>query len=436
MITWFLKKGEDRRVRSQHPWVFSNEINGSPKGALPGGPIELRDMRGEVVARGYGNPHSLISFRALSFGAESEATPWERESLLRKLKQAWKRRLKSGCQYSFRLCFSEADFFPGLIVDYFTVQNGEHTGQVFSVQVLTAGASHLLGDLNSFFEELTAIAYKENLSSFDWERTGLVIRNDVQIRKLEGLPVEEPKIAKEISGVDFRQAPLVLEGSRDKKLILKADLVDGQKTGFFLDQWENIQIAKSVLRRSWTLAKPKEPIRILDLCCYVGHWGSQLASLCEEMNVPCEVVLFDISKTALEFAENNVRANSQAKVSTVMGDALEDLGQFADNSFDIVIADPPAFIKNKKDVPIGRHAYLKMNSQAFRISKVGGWVVSCSCSGLLPENEFAETLSKSAFRAKKKAPVIARGGHGSDHPFLHSFPEGRYLKMFLQSVEQ
>ncbi|MGE3758035.1 MAG: methyltransferase domain-containing protein [Pseudobdellovibrionaceae bacterium] len=279
------------------------------------------------------------------------------------------------------------------------------------------------------------MAKQEGLSEFDWQKTGLVVRNDVQVRKLEGLTVDAPVVAKDLGSFDLTQAPLVLEGAAGRQLILKADLVEGQKTGFFLDQWENIQIVLSMLERSWKISKPEGPIRILDLCCYVGHWGTQLAALCKEMDITCEVVLFDISKTALEFASKNVRAHSDCSVTAVEGDVLEELTQFADSSFDIVIADPPAFIKNKKDVPIGRHAYLKMNSQAFRIARSGGWVVSCSCSGLLIESDFAETLSKSASRGKKKAIVVGRGGHGADHPFLHSFPEGRYLKMFLQQVE-
>lgn len=437
VVTWTLRKGEDRRIRSQHPWVFSNELNASPKGIVPGTPIELRDFKGELVARGYGNPHSLIAFRALSFGGSQSESPWQISSLQDKLLQAWERRRVSGCRYSYRLCFSEVDGLPGLIVDYFTLKTSSSLAQVFSVQVLTSGMSSLVGDVQEFFKGVTEEAQRRGLSEFDWNHTGVVLRNDVQIRKLEGLEVESPRPLKEIENFSLNEAPLVLEGQNGEGLILKADLIQGQKTGFFLDQWANIQIVKNVLRRSFAQPAnlPKQKVRILDLCCYVGHWGTQLADLCRELNLECEVVLFDTSKNALQFADANVKANSSCQVTPVQGDVLEHLMQFTDNSFDIVIADPPAFIKNKKDLPVGKHAYLKMNSQAFRIAKSGGWVVSCSCSGLLPETDFSEVLAKSAWRGKKKATVVARGGHGPDHPILHSFPEGNYLKMFLQTVE-
>lgn len=432
MVIWKLKEGDDRRLRSQHPWVFSNELQKSPKGHFPGAPVEIQDYKGQFIARGYGNPNSLISFRALSFDPQ-DREPWSINSLIEKLIHSWRMRKQLGFKGSFRLCFGEADFIPGLVVDYYLCQTNQGQIQVFTAQILTAGMDFAIKDLNDFFKLLNDRAVEENLTTLSWDQTAVVQRNDVGIRKLEGMQVIEPLIVKNINGIDLKQIDILLNSASDDQTIcMQCDLHEGQKTGFFLDQTENIYLVVQQLT-SLVKAKKLKKIKVLDLCCYVGHWSTQIARAMKNLAVEVEISQVDVSKSALAFAKTNAEREG-AVVTTCQLDVLEGLGVFQDNSFDIIIADPPAFIKAKKDIPTGKHAYLKMNSQAFRICRRQGILVSCSCSGLLTEDDFREAIRKASVRNKKSAQCIGRGGHASDHPLLMSFEEGFYLKMYVNWV--
>ncbi len=491
---WRLKKGFDRRIRSHHPWVFSNELESSPKGHLPGAPVELRNHQDQLVAQGYGNPHSLISFRALQF-EESEGDACSLNSIREKLLNSWMARRKMGFNGSFRLCFGEGDQIPGLVVDYYVARNKSDLNsnldenkcaQIFCIQILTAGMNSLfdLGNKNSeiafdsliqLFHELTETAQSQGISSFEWQRTGIVLRNDVSVRKLEGLEVDPPKVVRKpqlienLSEVvaaigDYKnQEPKGLTSidnktfsNKESTLWLACDLIEGQKTGFFLDQTHNISLVNNFVQEWAIVSNFSETncIRILDLCCYVGHWSTRLTNTlfktlyANKKSLTIEVTLVDVSETALEFATFNVKnnlnnllrnfseknRNLEIKVISRKLNVASELDQLPTGNYDIVIADPPAFIKAKKDLPTGQHAYLKLGTHSFRLVKGNGFVVSCSCSGLLEDLDFRHSLAKSILRNRKQARCVVRGGHAADHPTLLSFPEGEYLKMYTHFV--
>ncbi|MEY4617199.1 MAG: hypothetical protein RJB66_2159 [Pseudomonadota bacterium] len=428
MIRWVLKKGDDRRLRSGHPWVFSNELMSSPKGLIPGELVEMVDQKGHFLARGYGNPHSLIAFRAVSW-SEGEKEILSPDFFVNRLMRAWKVRSLSGLQQSFRLCYGEADGMPGLIVDRYITK----TGVVFAVQLLTAGMQKNLHSIaESVFSLLLERARQEGLTSFDGHQLAIVIRNDVNIRKLEGLQVEEPVVLVNKMPVGLKEIEIAIDSPEQSDPVwMTVDLEGGQKTGFFLDQRGNIFDILEYLKRSTLPSMANKKIRILDLCCYVGHWSTQLVRFLKTQNINVEVHLLDISKEALRLAEMNVKrvCGSADKVVVHQADVLNSLDQFADGGFDIVIADPPAFIKAKKDLPTGSHAYLKMNTHAFRITSPKGLVVSCSCSGLMELDNFRDILRKAQVRQSMMMPSVVMGGHSPDHPIIMSFPEGIYLKM-------
>ncbi|MNJ99843.1 Ribosomal RNA large subunit methyltransferase I [compost metagenome] len=432
MTVWRLRQGADRRVRSGHPWVFSNELDASPKGHVPGAPVELQDAKGQFLARGYGNPHSLIAFRALSFNSQDKE-PTSFEYLHNKLLNAWRSRKATGFKGSFRLCFGESDYLPGLVLDYYLVEPNGKRAQVFAAQFVTAGLDTAVQDREAFFKSFVEKAKAEGLTDLDWDRTAVVVRNDVGVRKLEGLQVEEPKILKAIDCVDLANIEILVNSASDEGLVkMSCDLHEGQKTGFFLDQTHNIFLAVNIFK-SWAKTRKQKSIRVLDLCCYVGHWSTQITRALKAQGLDVEVTIVDVSKTALEFAKRNAeREGAQVKVEEM--DVLEGLGALASQHYDIVIADPPAFIKAKKDIPTGQHAYMKMNTQAFRMVKKEGFVVSCSCSGLLTEEDFREAIRKSVLRNHLEARGVLRGGHAADHPTLIQFPEGFYLKMYTHQV--
>lgn len=424
---WKLKPGADKRIRSGHPWIFSNELSQSPKGHVLGAPVELQDARGGFLARGYGNPFSLISFRALTF-QEQERNPWSESFLQERLLESWTVRKKSGFQGSFRLCFGESDFLPGLICDYYLCQTESGLSQVFVMQIVTAGMQALIQDPVSLIQGLVQLAADKGLSAISFARTAIVLRNDVNVRKLEGMTLEDPKVLKEAEGLTLTSSDILIQKSGDP-VLMTCDLFDGQKTGFFLDQTHNIELFLELLRPMSQDWKAQKTIRVLDLCCYVGHWSTQITACLKKLGFTVEVTQIDVSEPALRFAKKNAE-RAGAQVQSLKLDVTEALKDLPTGHYDIVIADPPAFIKAKKDVPIGKHAYLKMNSQAFRIVKSQGLVVSCSCSGLLTEEEFRDVLRKASQRNGLGARSLVRGGHAADHPTLMQFPEGFYLKMF------
>lgn len=434
MKIWKLKKGHDIRLRSRHPWVFSNELLDSPKSIKPGEPVEIQDIRGQFLARGYGNPHSLISFRALSFTLQDE-NPLSVVSLCDKLLKAWKMRFELGFNLSFRVCYSEADDMPGIICDRYIFTKSGVTYQVFSYQLLTSGMDTAFKENGlEIFKQLTEKSVAENLSAISWDQTILVQRNDVNIRKLEGLLPEPPVQIKSVTNEDLTDISIEVQNVVDsnEKIYFKINLIEGQKTGFFLDQTHNMKLLIDCLEQKRHVLKNRR-VKILDLCCYMGQWASQIAFNLKKWDIDCEVHLVDVSDLALKKAAENLAVYG-FEVKTYKLDVLDGLSAFGNAEFDIVISDPPAFVKNKKDLHPGLHAYTKLNAQAFRISRADGIVVSCTCSGLVSMEDFKESLRKAVLKSGKSAKCILSGGQGWDHPTLMSFPEGFYLKMVMHQL--
>ncbi len=422
MQIWKLNAGSDKRFRSGHPWVYSNELAHSPKGLEPGAPVELQDAGGKFLARGYGNPASLIAFRALSRDPQI-ADPLSGENVKRLLSVAAGLRRDLGLEsYSHRLVHGEADGIPGLIVDRYRLigdEGGDAT--VLAIQAHTAGADRLLGHV------------LEALAALDPEAT-VVVRNDLGVRKLEGIESQEPRIERtgklgSAARERLQRARIRVRGASSGELFFQCDLLEGQKTGFFLDQSANIELAVRRLRGHGG----RGPVKILDLCCYVGQWGAQLAAALKAEGRVAQVTAVDASESALAFARANVEA-AGGQCETIKMDVLRGLESLETGSFDWVICDPPALIKSRKDIPQGTHAYLQLNTQAIRLARKGGAIVSCSCSALLDEESFTQTLSKAAYRNRAEIRWVARGGQAPDHPVKLEFPEGRYLKAWIGRV--
>lgn len=429
IIQWRVTKGHDRRLRAGHPWLFSNQLSHSPKGIEPGTPVELVSDRDEFLAFGYGNPHSLIAFRAISFSAK-ERDFFSSEALAGKIISAWKYRAKQGFTTSFRVVFSEADALPGLVVDRFDLGHE----QVLAFQVLTAGMERWLSDAVALFHNVVQAARSENLCPQTWEQTFLVERKDTSVRKLESLEVQEPcclQAPPDIANVEgfLSNAKVRVQGEKEIHL-LYADLLHGQKTGFFLDQSWNMRLLQQALATRQDLPSP---FRILDLCCYVGHWSLQIAASLKARGVTPVVDLVDVSEEALARASRTLK-EAGIEHHTHKVDVMKDLERWPAGEFDLLVVDPPAFAKSRKDLPNAEHAYLKLNTEAFRKTRDHSLVVSCSCSGLVEEDVFAQTLAKALRRSGRRGYWIARGGQGFDHPIAPGFPEGKYLKMILTQI--
>ena len=420
---WTLKKDAQYRVKLQHPWVYRDELKMAPELPYKGAPVELRSETGEVLARGYGNLHSKLAFRVLSFGSFT-GNPWSQEFFLYKLTNAWKTRKRLGFKGSFRLCFGEGDGLTGLVIDYYLLQK-EQPIQVLAVQILTAGMESVFRASPELLRNLITRANEQGLTDIKWDETAIIYRNDVRTREHEGLKQEEARFVQNLKDIDWTHAPVIVNSWNWKETItLQCDLYQGQKTGLFLDQSYNIHSVLNFL----TQFNDKKKLRVLDICCYVGHWSSQFSHWAKENNVELEIDLLDISESALKYASENAQSNGHAKIQTHKQDALNDW-PLDEKAYDVVICDPPAFVKSMKDKDKGLSAYVRLNTESIKRVTKGGLLVTCSCSGIVERDDFDKALQKGFLRSERQGQLLFRGGNGWDHPARPNFPEGQYLKM-------
>jgi 23S rRNA (cytosine1962-C5)-methyltransferase len=387
-----LKKNEDRRVRSGHLWVFSNEIAAFDKEQEfePGEIVEVvghggrEGRRGAYIGRGYINPHSLISIRLLTRGRESIDVEFFAERIRRALD--FRRRLYPG-EETFRVVFGESDGLPGLIIDKY--------GDVLVLQITTLGMHVRLGEI------LEAIAVA-GLSP-----EAIVLRSDTPAAKLEGFEGETRVVAGKIEG------PVRIE---QDGLAFDVDVLEGQKTGFFLDQRENRSSIAGMLKGA----------RVLDCFCYSGAWSIHAAVAGAK-----SVLGVDSSGRAIAAARANAALNStEAVCEFETGDVFDKLATLveAGELFDCVFLDPPAFAKNKRGIKKAEAAYAKINRLAMRLIEPGGLLVSNSCSFHISPESFRQVLSLAARKSRRSAAVIEWRGQSRDHAALLAMPETTYLK--------
>lgn len=418
MHTWDISPRGEKRFLEGHPWVFSNEIQSPIKKVEPGDLVQLISSKGKALAVGYGNPHSLIAFRCLDRAPATISEEWVVDRLIQ---AARFRETLQVSKYSHRLAFSEADQLPGLVIDCFKTPR---TQQIFVVEILTAGMEKLLADpvktLTAFLQKSAAL----NLNYYPASKTTFIIKRDSSFRKLENLPLENVLISGELTTDELKDVPITVASASNARdyIQLHANLAGGQKTGFFLDQRQNIQLLIANLPRF-----SEDSVKMLDLFCYVGQWSKQVAHHFQLQDRKIQLHAVDASMSALEFAEKNLGPDALLEKM----DIVEHASALAQNTYDIVVCDPPALIKSKKDFDAGRHAYIKVNTAAMRALKPGGIFVSCSCSQHLNDQELMDVLVRSSVKAQKNIKWIARGLQGSDHPMMLEFPQGTYLNAWI-----
>jgi len=378
-----LKKDCDRRIKIGNLWVFSNEIAEVGNLASDGGIVDIRDSRGGFVGRGYLNRHSLIAARILTYREEAIDTDF----FHKRIKEALNRRerLLPGLQ-ALRLIHSEGDFLPGLIVDRY--------GDCLSVQTLTLGMEMWKDTVCDILEEM----FRPRI---------IVERNDVSVRKLEGL--DEKKGTLRGSG----ETKVVIEENGNRFLV---DLVEGQKTGFFLDQRENRE-------RLHEYVKGK---KVLDCFCYSGGWSMYAAGGGAE-----QVTGVDASQGAVDLATENAGINGYSQTCKfIKSDVFHFLRETAKRGerFDVIVLDPPAFVKSKKEVADAVRGYHEINMTAMKLLKDGGILVTSSCSHHIDRELFTDILVKAARDAGKIARLLEFRSQGKDHPVLLPMRETEYLK--------
>ena len=385
-----LRAGEDRRVRAGHPWAFSNEILMDPetKALPPGSLVILRAPGGEALGLATFNPHSLIAARVLTSNPEASV---DALFLGRRLAQAAALRDRLiGVPY-YRLIHAEADGLPGVIIDRF--------GDALVVQVNTAGM------------ELLTPVLLEALEA-ELSPTTIVLKNDSPVRPLEGL-----KRGTTVVKGDASQPIELVEN--DARFV--ADLSGGQKTGWFYDQRDNRRFMAG-------LAKDAS---VLDVYSYSGGFGV-LAAVRGAKSVVC----VDRSQPALDAAQAAAALNGvDTVVSFDKGEAFETLEKLAGQSFDIVICDPPAFVKSRKDIKIGAQGYRKLVRLAAPLVARGGFFFAASCSHLVDPPLFSEQMRRGLRDAGRTGRILRSSGAALDHPVHPGLPETAYLKALTLQLD-
>jgi 23S rRNA (cytosine1962-C5)-methyltransferase len=355
-------------------------------GAEPGEPVRVHAAGGRFVAAGYCHPHTTIAVRVLTL----EDEPVDAALVARRLDEALalRRTTLSPAAGAYRVVNGEGDRLPGVVVDRYA--------EFLVCQFLTAGAARLA--------PAVVAALVDRLAP-----RGVFERSEGSVRREEGLPGARGVLAGEAPPV-----PLVIEEEGARFLV---DVVHGQKTGFFLDQRESRARVRS-------LAAGR---RVLNAFAYTGAFAV-VAGLAGAS----EVVSVDTSAPALALAEAAWAANGLPATASrfVAADVFEFLRAERD-PYDLVILDPPPFVRRRRDLAPGLRGYKDVNLQAFRRLAPGGWLLTASCSQHLPRASFHEVVAAAAADAGRVATLVAEGGHPADHPTLVAHPEGEYLKVLL-----
>jgi 23S rRNA (cytosine1962-C5)-methyltransferase len=384
-----LKRNEDRRLHAGHLWVFSNEVDTQQTPLTKFGSGELARIlahNDRALGLAYVNPKSLISARMLGTWTVPDAA-W----FAARIRVALALRERLYPEPYYRVVYGESDGLPGLVVDRY--------GPQCVVQIGTAGMELMKADIQAAVLDVL-------------ECDALLFKNDGGARELEGLPsyVEAAKGT-------FDELGLVIEDG----IKFSAPLALGQKTGWFFDQAANRRALPKYLRKG---------ARVLDVFSYVGAWGVRAAR-----SGASEVICVDSSAPALDLAEKNGERNGVA-VSTRKGDAFDVLEELAREGarFDVVIVDPPAFAKRRKDLPKALAAYKRLNQLAMLLLAGDGILVSCSCSYHVSAEDLQDAIAKAARAANKHLQILELGGQAPDHPVHPAIPETRYLKAYFCRV--
>ncbi|MDH5488256.1 MAG: class I SAM-dependent rRNA methyltransferase [Gammaproteobacteria bacterium] len=384
-----LNKNEDRRLRAGHVWVFSNEVDTklTPLTAFePGQQVLIEDAAGHALGSGYVNPHALICARLVSRDPKYVI---DQSLLTHRLNIALSLRERLFDTPYYRLAFGDSDGLPGLVVDRY--------GNILVAQITTAGMEKLKSEIVAALQKVLRPA-------------AILWRNDTSIREMEGLTSyveaalgEVPEfITLEENGVKF-----------------EVPLHTGQKTGWFYDQRPNRTRLRHYIKDQ----------RVLDVFSYLGAFGVQAAAA-----GAASVLCADSSPKAVELISRNAELNGVTeKISVEKEEAFELLRRLrsARERFDVVVLDPPAFIKRKKDIKEGTKAYQRLNQMAMQVLSKDGILVSCSCSYHLHRDDLREILLKNSRHIDRFLEIIEEGHQGPDHPMHPAIPETGYLKAFF-----
>ena len=386
-----LRRNEERRLAAGHLWVYSNEVDTRKtplSGFEPGSLAVIQSSVGKTLGSGFVNPHSLICARLLTRRPRTQIDAGFFERRLRSALQLRESLFDRSC---YRLVYGESDGLPGLVVDRY--------GDVLVVQITTAGMEGVRDVLLAVLDKLLS-------------PTAILLRNDTAMRALEGLSQEVEVIG------ELPESVFVEEGGVRFEVPLSA----GQKTGWFYDQRSN-----RAAMHKYVVGK-----RVLDVFSYIGAWGLQAAAAGAS-----EVCCVDAAPLAQTWVEKNAATNGlEARITQRHGDAFDVLKALREESqrYDVVIVDPPAFIKRRREIRAGEQGYAGINRLALQVLAADGILISCSCSMHLAESRLQKIVYQSARQQGRQLQLLERGFQCMDHPVHPAIAETAYLKALFCRV--
>ncbi len=389
MAKFYLRKKIGDRVVNGHPWVFANELGDSEGDYKAGDIVDVHSSNGTYIGSGYINPSSLIRIRILT---RNKQEPINEAFFYNKLVAAWEYRKQLGYVENCRLIFGEADGMPALIIDKFN--------DYFVIQSMALGI------------DLWKQAIVNALQKI-FNPKGIYERNDVPVRELEGM--------QQIKG--FLSEPF------DTNIIINenglqfhVDIANGQKTGYFLDQQDNRRAIQHIVKGA----------NVLEAFCYTGTFSVHAAHYGAK-----KVLGLDISEQAVEKAKANARLNGYQDICDFKAvNAFDYLKQISkeQQQFDVVILDPPAFTKSREHIQKAVTGYKEINLRGMKLVKPGGFLVSASCTNLVPPDLFLKTIEMAAKDAKRKLRQVTWQTQAADHPIVWHIPNTQYLKFLIVQV--
>lgn len=389
MATVFLRRGKEKRLATGHLWVYEGEIEHVQGELGEGEVVDVRTAAGRFLGRGTYTSRSKIAVRLLTYRQEEIDEEFFRRRLTEAI--AYRNHLRIDAT-GYRLVYSEGDLLPGLIVDCY--------GDALVVQTTTVGMEVRKPLIVQLLAELLHPRY-------------IYERNDMNVRKLEGLPA--------VKGFLWGEGETLVE-IQESGVRFLVDIEGGQKTGFFLDQRENRQaVAEYVQGRD-----------VLDVFCYTGGFAIHAARAGAR-----SVLGIENSEAAVVMARQNAELNGVLDRCTfIAGNAFDHLRRLSEEGkqFDTVILDPPAFVKTKSALAGGLAGYKEINLRALKLLRPGGILVSCSCSFHVDEALLLAVVADAARDARRILRLMESRGQARDHPVLPSMPETRYLKCLIFQV--
>lgn len=384
-----LRRGEERDLRGGRLWIYENEIEWVDDLCRNGEVVEILDSREEFIAYGFFNAMSKITVRILSF---DKTKTIDRAFFRERIARAWEFRRALGFSDACRVVFGESDFLPGLTVDKY--------GDYLSFQIVTLGMELWKDEIISVLVEL-------------FSPMGIFERDDLRVREKEGMPLT--------SGCVYGSVPERTE-IREHDARMWVDIADGQKTGHFLDQQENRGRIRPYVKDA----------SVLDLCCCTGGFSIHAALYGAK-----SVEAVDVSAGALALTMENARLNGVDAIITPTQANVFDLArEYSDagRQYDCVICDPPAFAKSRKALENAWRGYKELNLRAMKMTRPGGYLISCSCSHFMTPELFLQMLREAADDAGRPIRLLEALLQSRDHPARLGAEQSLYLKGYIVQV--